>query len=78
MMILEIQNFLVKISLIVAQRLITTLQQCCVSCVSCVSCVTVVCYALSSNVLYVFHPMDQYYVAHSKKTSIIEVITDME
>ena len=78
MMILEIQNFLVKISLIVAQRLITTLQQCCVSCVSCMSCVTVVCYALSSNVLYVFHPMDQYYVPHSKKTSIIEVITDME
>ena len=77
-MILEIQNLLVKISLIVAQRLITTLHQCCVSCVSCVSCVTVVCYGLSSNVLYVFHPMDQYYVPHSKKTSIIEVITDMK
>ena len=57
---------------------ITTLQQCCVSCVSCVSCVTVVCYGFSSNVLYVFHPMDQYYVPHSKKTSIIEVITDMK
>ena len=55
-----------------------SLQQCCVSCVSCVSCVTVVCCGLSSNVLYVFHPMDQYYVPHSKKTSIIEVITDME
>ena len=57
---------------------ITTLQQCCVSCVSCVSCVTVVCYGFSSNVLYVFHPMDQYYVPHSEKTSIIEVITDMK
>ena len=78
MMILEIQIFLVKISLIVAQRLITTLQQCCVSCVSYVSCVIVVCYVFSSNVLYVFHPMDLYYVPHSEKTSIIEVITDMK